>query len=194
MKRLPGEWDGTRDLGHHTYICGFCGVKTGIRVGYRTGASEAKIFICGGCNRPTFFEDNMDKQNPSPILGKEVEHLPDVINTLYLEARKCTQIEAYTACILTCRKLLMHVAVEKEAPENISFLQYVEYLSKKHYIPPNGKDWVDHIRTRGNEANHEIVIMSKEDAFELLSFIEMLLKFIYEFPTRILPIEEDVNN
>jgi hypothetical protein len=44
---------------------------------------------------------------------------------------------------------------------------------------------VDHIRKKGNEANHEIALMTRVDAEELLSFSEMLLKFIYEFPSRI---------
>jgi len=51
----------------------------------------------------------------------------------------------------------------------------------------DGKGWVDHIRKKGNEANHEIVIMKKGDALDLITFIEMLLKFIYEFPSRIPP-------
>ena len=46
---------------------------------------------------------------------------------------------------------------------------------------------VDHIRKKGNEANHEIVLMEKEDAEDLLVFSEMLLKFIYEFPKRVPP-------
>ena len=35
------------------------------------------------------------------------------------------------------------------------------------------------------EATHEIVLMGQADAQELLSFLEMLLKFIYEFPNRV---------
>ena len=44
---------------------------------------------------------------------------------------------------------------------------------------------MDHIRKKGNEANHEIRLMKKADAEELISFSEMLLKFIYEFPQRV---------
>ena len=51
--------------------------------------------------------------------------------------------------------------------------------------PPNGKGWVDHIRKKGNEAAHEIVLMTKADADELIVFSEMLLKFVYEFPNRV---------
>ncbi len=79
----------------------------------------------------------------------------------------------------------MHIAVDKGADEGKRFIEYVEYLSNAGYIPPDGKEWVDHIRSKGNEANHEIVIMSKGDALDLITFIEMLLKFIYEFPSRI---------
>lgn len=79
----------------------------------------------------------------------------------------------------------MHIAVDQGADPGKNFIQYVEYLSAAGYVPPNGKEWVDEIRTRSNEANHEIVLMSESDAIQLLDFVEMLLKFIYEFPSRI---------
>ena len=81
----------------------------------------------------------------------------------------------------------MSIAVAQSAPEGKKFIEYVEYLADNGYVPPNGKGWVDHIRKRGNEANHEINLMSRADAEELISFSEMLLKFIYEFPARIQP-------
>jgi len=79
----------------------------------------------------------------------------------------------------------MHIAVSKGAPAGDTFANYVQYLADKNFIPPDAKDWVDHIRTKGNEANHEIVIMTKDDAEELLSFVEMLLKVIFEFPAAV---------
>ena len=62
-----------------------------------------------------------------------------------------------------------------------------EYLSDKNYVPPDGKGWVDYIRQKGNEANHEIVLMTKEDAEDLINFSEMLLRFVYEFPSKVRP-------
>ena len=79
----------------------------------------------------------------------------------------------------------MHIAVSKGAEEGKSFLQYVEFLSQKGYVPPDGKGWVDHIRERGNEANHEIKIMSADDAESLIQFSEMLLKLVFEFPKKV---------
>ena len=40
-------------------------------------------------------------------------------------------------------------------------------------------------KKKGNEANHEITLMDENDARDLIIFIEMLLKFIYEFPNMI---------
>ena len=96
-------------------------------------------------------------------------------------------VNSFTSAVLTCRKLLMHIAVEKGAAPGKSFLEYVEYLAQKNYVPPDGHGWVDHIRTKGNEANHEIKIMAVEDASDLIAFLEMLLKFIYEFPAKVKP-------
>lgn len=104
------------------------------------------------------------------------------VEQLYEEARRATASGCYTAAVLCCRKLLMHIAVAKDAPTGGNFVSYVEYLSEKHYVPPDAKDWVDHIRKRGNEANHEINMMKEPDAAELIAFVEMLLKLVYEFP------------
>jgi hypothetical protein len=119
------------------------------------------------------------------MLGNSVQHLPDTLNALYDEARRCTAQRCFTAAVLLCRKMLMHIAVEKSAKEGLNFLEYVNFLSDKGYVPPNGKHWVDHIRKKGNEATHEIVLMSASDASELLTFVEMLLRFVYEFPSMI---------
>ena len=42
----------------------------------------------------------------------------------------------------------MNIAVAKGAPEGLSFIKYVEYLSENNYVPPDGKEWVDHIRKK----------------------------------------------
>ena len=72
---------------------------------------------------------------------------------------------------MIARTLLMHIAVEQGAEEGLPFARYVTYLDEKGYIPPNGKKWVDYIRTSGNVANHEIV-----------TFLSTLLLVIYELP------------
>jgi hypothetical protein len=114
-----------------------------------------------------------------------VRHVPTAVGSLYDEARGCITGNYHTAAILLCRKILMHIAVEKGAKEGLRFIEYIDHLANSGYVPPNGKPWVDHIRQKGNEANHELVIMAREDATLLLTFLEMLLRFIYEFPNSI---------
>ena len=40
-------------------------------------------------------------------------------------------------------------------------------------------------RKKSNEANHEISLMDTKDAEDLITFTEMLLKFVYEFPGKV---------
>jgi len=78
----------------------------------------------------------------------------------------------------------MNVAVHLGAPKNQPFTAYVDYLEANHYVPPGAKTWVDAIRKKGNDATHEIPATTKEDARELIDFVEMLLKLVFEFPAR----------
>jgi hypothetical protein len=170
-------------IGSKEYVCGHCGNVVASATGFVSDVGGCILFICPHCNKPTYFEPN--KQIPGVAPGTEVPHLPDDIQALYREARNCVAVASYTAAVLTCRKLLMSIAVAQGAEPGKTFISYVEFLAKKGYVPPNGQGWVDHIRTKGNEANHEIVLMFSDDAVDLISFSEMLLKFIYEFPNRV---------
>lgn len=178
------KWSSLGSLQSRQFECGFCGMTVASDRGYFIQNNNCRIYICPHCSRPSYFEQ--DKQYPSATFGNQVQGLPSKeIESLYNEARRCTSVQAYTAAVLACRKLLMNIAVQKGAEEGKRFIEYVEYLADKGYVPPNGKEWVDHIRKKGNEATHEIALMSEDDAKDLITFIEMLLKFIYEFPSKI---------
>jgi len=137
-------WQNAGGGGSKQYTCAFCGSYVGPSIGYRYSNSSRFILICPNCDKPTFFSEG--KQTPAQLLGNKVENVPKEINSLYDEARSCTGAIAFTAAVLACRKLLMHIAVDKGAPEGKRFIEYVEYLSDKNYVPPNGKGWFDHIR------------------------------------------------
>jgi hypothetical protein len=122
---------------------------------------------------------------PDVAYGASIDHLPPTVESLYNEARNCMSVSAPTASALASRKLLMNIAVHLGAAEDQKFFKYVNYISDNGYVPPNAKGWVDHIRDKGNEATHEIPAVSLEDAKDLLTFMEMLLKLVFEFPNRI---------
>lgn len=177
-------WNNALRIDSFHFTCGHCGHPIASDVGYYKDNGEY-IYICHFCECPTYMGRNRTKQVPGAICGEEVDDVNDPnILDLYNEARRCMTYSAYTASVLCCRKLLMNIAVSKGAKEGLKFIEYVEYLAAKNYIPPGGDEWVDHIRKKGNEATHEIVMMAKVDAEELIDFISMLLKFIYEFPAK----------
>jgi hypothetical protein len=182
-------WEAAQGLKSRSFTCGHCGKAIASERGWwakdeNGGPAVAFIYVCHQCRKPTFLEQG--SQSPGVIFGAPVSDIPEKsVADLYEEARKTTGAGAFTAAVLCCRKLLMHVAVSKGAKPGESFVAYVQYLADKNFIPPDAKDWVDHIRQKGNEANHEIAIMIKEDAEELLAFCEMLLKVIYEFPAAV---------
>jgi hypothetical protein len=192
MARWEISWENLSSLPSRGYSCGYCNKPLASDKGWHgklvtsmRGLDNPRVYICHYCKCPTFFEPN-GIQTPGTIFGNPVLEINDqAVESLYNEARKTTGTGCYTAAVLCSRKLLMHIAVSKGAKEGDSFINYVKFLADNNYIPPDAKDWVDHIRKKGNEANHEISIMSKQDAEELLTFIEMLLKLIYEFPALI---------
>lgn len=166
------------------YDCGHCDQRVSSSQGFFSNQPTGfHIYLCTDCGQPTYFGLE-GQQVPGPKPGDAVAYLPDHVAKLYDEARECVSVGAHTASVLTSRKLLMHIAVEKGAPPNARFVDYVDYLVANNWAPPGSKDWVDHIRSKGNEANHEITLMSRLDAEELLTFLAALLTFMYEFPNR----------
>jgi DNA-directed RNA polymerase subunit RPC12/RpoP len=181
---MKQNWMSPTTLAPLSYTCGFCGNLVGSDKGYQTSDETRRVYLCPNCGRASDWIAP-GTLTPAAPFGQIVTELPATVRDLYEEARRCMSAGSPTSAVLTCRKILMHVAVEQEAKPGKNFIEYVEYLSDKGFIPPNGKGWVDHIRTKGNEANHEIVVMSRGEAELQLTFLEMLLRFVYEFPKKV---------
>jgi hypothetical protein len=185
---MSWKWAGVGEYINKSFTCGYCGNKVAPHQGYHANNSrdpnvQLFIYICPNCNQPSYF-DEKGKQTPSIRIGNDVQGITDEgVATLYNQARDCTSLRAYTAATLLCRKILMNLAVQHGDSPGKSFIEYIEYLDSKGYVPPNGKPWVDRIRTKGNEATHEIRLIEVAESSQILTFIEMLLKFSYEFPS-----------
>jgi hypothetical protein len=182
------KWHGEIQLAPAKYVCGYCGLNVGPDSGNFTERSPGNvqrfIYYCSNCGQPTYF-DGSRRQYPGAKFGDDVDHLPRELEQLYNEARLCMSSQAYTPAVLACRKILMNAAVAQGAKQSEPFVTYVQFLADNGYVPPKGKHWVDHIRKKSNEANHEIALMTKTDAEQLITFTEMMLKFIYELPASV---------
>jgi hypothetical protein len=182
------SWQGVQGISSLEYVCGYCGNRVASSVGWTEARARAVIAVCPHCTGPTISgalgAGGAPRTIPGVRPGEDVEHVPERVVGLYNEARDCYAAGAYTSSVLAARKLLMNIAVEQGAPEGGTFASYVDHLAGAGYVPPNGKVWVDQIRTIGNEATHEIDVKTSDEAERLLAFLEMLLKFIYEFPAK----------
>ena len=117
---------------------------------------------------------------PSSKGGHMVKGLPNEIQEIYDEIRCAAGVNAYRACDMLCRKILMHIAVEKGAKKGESFSSYVDYLANTHTISEPMKPWVDMIRKHGNEQAHEIKTRDLESSRKTLQFTTLLLETVYE--------------
>lgn len=180
-------WNNPTEISSRHYKCGYCGKDAAPDKGYvATDVARNKyighIYICPYCKQPTFI-DSTGKQTPKLTLGNDVLGISDnKVSDLYQEARNCTSTGAYTGAVMVCRKILMNLAVQHNAKENESFVYYVNFLVDGGFVPPKGKVWVDAIRKLGNEATHEISLMTEKDAQLILRFTEALLRFNFELP------------
>lgn len=182
-------WFDTKKLISKSYTCGYCGNNIASNIGYYkkdfNGMNSIEtIYICHHCNSPTYFKID-GEQIPGLEYGYSVNHLPEDVERVYNEARKCFSVEAYTSSVLCCRKLLMNIACEEGAPEGKTFVEYINYLNSKNYIPPNGRTLLEKVRTLGNQATHRLEQKTQEDAELAIKFTGMILRFIYEMPNEI---------
>ena len=117
---------------------------------------------------------------PGTAFGPEIEGLPDDVKPAYLEARRCMSVNAHTAAELICRKILMHVAVDKGAKEGQTFEKYITHLADQGYVTPPMQPWVDLIRQHGNQATHKLDEPDKRRAESTVMFAAELLRLVYE--------------
>lgn len=189
------EWKNQETLTSKEFKCGHCGREVASNKGYyslrevisnrgtgtytRHGIS---IYLCHNCDGPNIFNDD-NSQIPGRLFGDSVKYINDpLVNNLYEEARRCYSVNAYTSVVMCCRKLLMNIAVSDGAKEGKSFAFYIDYLEENRFIPQQGNSWVDQIRKLGNQANHKINQISKDEAELILVFTMNFLKVNYEMP------------
>lgn len=182
MTFFCGEWLPI-DQYCYLYKCGYCKEKVRPSETWMNddaGNSMGLIYICPNCKNPTFVEiEDLEIVNQIPSCPyDDIEGLPEELNSLYKEARECSSINAPTAAALLCRKIIKYVALERGADTDHTFNYYVKYLYKNKYLPKDCKDWIDHISKLKIDPE-KILTMDKDDASDLVTFTELLLRIIY---------------
>jgi hypothetical protein len=173
--------DGSNRDGWYEYTCAHCGLKISGAVisSYDYDQYHLKWLLCPNCTDASV----LTKEGlvyPGVPFGPNIEGLPDGVREAYTEARQCMSINALTASELICRKILMHVAVDKGAKEGENFGAYLSHLESQGYVTPPMKPWVDLIRQHGNRATHRLEAPDRKRAESSLMFTAELLRLIYE--------------
>jgi len=166
-----------------TYMCAHCSNRvTGLVVARsRNDKQQMSLWLrCPDCQEPSVWIEHLDAIIPGPRFGPSVEGLPSNVEDAYEEARQCMAAQAFTAAELLCRKILMHIAVEKGAAAGEKFAAYLTYLEQTGYITPPMKPWVDLIRKHGNLATHELPPSDRQRAESTVMFTAELLRLVYE--------------
>ncbi len=175
------NWNSVIQIPTKSYICGYCSNKVASKDGWYAseGSQQYAAFavICPQCNKCTYIEEIGDVvQTPTPIMGNPVSHLSEEVEALYEEARACTSVNAHMSSVMSCRTLLMYMAVDLDAEVGLRFIDYIDFLEQEGHIPSKGRDWVNYIREVGNKANHEIKSVSPDDSEKVLLFTETLVE------------------
>lgn len=136
-----------------------------------------KWLWCRNCGQPsTAIDGSVYPVGPE---GSPIPSLPPTLKKTYEEIRMCTMVNAWSAVSILCRKLIMHIAVEKKADENKSFVHYLKYLEDNGFVGHDLKKLADKIRIQGNKANHEIEDISNTEGKKIFVFTFHLLTSIY---------------
>ena len=136
--RSVTKHDGSTENSWYSYTCGHCNTKVSgavVCAYYASTTDTIKWLLCPNCGNGSVLAVDGNVY-PGVPFGPNIEGLPENVLKAYEEARNCVSVNAFTSCELICRKILMHVAVEKGATEGDSFTNYLSYLEEKGFITP----------------------------------------------------------
>jgi hypothetical protein len=161
------------------YACPHCSQSvSGMVIAWFPGHPSCTWLLCPACDKGAVRVEGT--LHPSPLFGPVIDGLPGQVADAYDEARACMGVGAFTAAELICRKILMHIAVDKGAKAGEAFMAYLDFLEKAGYVTPPMKGWVDLIRQHGNLATHELPAPDEQQAESTVMFTAELLRLVYE--------------
>ena len=189
------EWMSAQQRGaqpkFRDFNCGACGQSTNGRV-VATLKRECDGALISWCvcscpnDEPTTIVERggvVIHQLPEAREFQVGEKWPPELEQLFDEAAKSYAAGAFTACAMVCRKILMACACHEGDADGKHFTDYVDYITNTVLTFPKAKDSIDKIRGIGNEANHKIRFVSRDDARRAMSIVSYMLSTIYSLPS-----------
>jgi hypothetical protein len=122
---------------------------------------------------------------PLPQAKKSADVPSDIADAL-AEAATALAAGCYRASAVMARRTLEAVTAD-QGESNGTLATRLAALSSKGVLQPTLGDWAKEVRLVGNTGAHfdPIDTVPKEDAEQLLSFVQELLRYLYELPAEL---------
>lgn len=107
--------------------------------------------------------------------------VPKAIADSYDEAQRCFRAAAFTASAVMCRRTAEAICVHHGKNKGVLAQRLKEMLADE-IIERRMFEWAEALREVGNEAAHRVdIVVTKEDARDLLDFTRALIEYIFTF-------------
>lgn len=189
------EWTALQGRGpvspkHVPLDCGACGKPTNARVvasclRARDGATVLWCVCACEKEEPVMVLSRGGvpfAQHPEARHYQPAERWPADLAQLYDEAAKAFAAGAYTASTMVARKVLMAVACREGAADGEPFVEYVDYIVTSVLTFPKARAAIDQLRKIGNEANHSLAFVGRDEAKRAMDVVTYMLNTIYDIP------------
>lgn len=139
----------------------------------------------GGVGIPTL--KSMPAKTYPEMVPTVHESIPKDVAEDYKESLICYNAGAWKATVVLCRRAVQSSVVERGADVNNELWRQIDELASKEVITNDIKDWAHQIRYLGNDGAHPydrglLTKVTKDDANEVLKFMDSYLKYVYEMP------------
>lgn len=153
---------------------------------YSYGSTNYAILVCQACDERIVVENGQYSQKDNwqvvyPIHHKVAsEEIPQPIKSEFEEASLCFAIRAYRACASMCQRAIESLCHNKKV-SGLNQLQADGIISSTLF------DRATEIRLWAGIVKHKPITesVSKEDAEQLLTYLEVILNTVYVEPKRL---------
>jgi len=154
--------------------------------------TRVTLVACSRCHHAILireeeiWEDSWSKpETVYPCEGESPNpELPERLQSVLGEARRCYQAKAYTGTAILCRRAIETLCVEKGIRER-NLASSLAKMQELNLIDGSLIDWADGLRLAGNRAAHDVEAeVLWEDARDLIEFTQALLEYVVVFRER----------
>lgn len=155
--------------------------------------ATAELYVCAGCEEPTLmvtetgnyypedFESRPDYYPPRNLAHRRIQgfqKIPKQLGTIYRETVRALNSDSLLLCAIGLRTLLEGVCDDKQV-RGKTLEEKIDRLSQ-FFPSSNITDSLHGFRFSGNEAAHELVPLTREEAVVALDVMEGLLNYLYD--------------